>query len=327
MAQLWLKTDLIKTIKKKVYNKYNITIFLEIIEEYLSNQLFYLIEDEIYFSSGAISFRKEFKFKYQIEEIYLPIFNTFKIEDVTEYRFINQNDIMIKYEDSELYAQNQLKAQGYLEKKKSRQLNPNATAISKKSKEEQKIIREKMKQKEINKVKKKQELFNTAVSNKEKILCFDVEKYESKQKHVLEIGFTTLQDNVFSTTNLIILDNIHLKNGKFVDNNQDFNLFGQDKIVSLSEAKEILKKEMEDSSYIVGQDISNDFKVVPNIYSKEVFDTQYSFIHSELGFTGKSCIGLKKLLDTLEIQHSHLHNASNDSYFTLLVALKISNRI
>lgn len=152
-----------------------------------------------------------------------------------------------------------------------------------------------------------------------KVLCFDIEAYEDNQSKLTEFGITSLNNLQINTSHLIIEEHIDLRNGKYVEDNKDNFLFGKSKIISLDNAIKELLLNLNNSDLIIGHGISNDFKYLNKVSNgaikRENFEVLDSFkLSKALNYNG---LGLKKMLDNLNIEYSCLHNAGNDAHFNV----------
>lgn len=80
------------------------------------------------------------------------------------------------------------------------------------------------------------------------------------------------------------------------------------------------------NSCLIGHNIKSDIRFLKNCSHKKfnlpVFDTQIIYKQATLG---ENLLGLVRVLDEIGISHSNLHNAGNDSHYTLEVFRKLAN--
>jgi hypothetical protein len=176
------------------------------------------------------------------------------------------------------------------------------------------------------------------------LFSVDLEAFEKNNDLITEIGIT-IYDPLkeagsivphFTKIHIIIDEYKHLKNGTFVPDNQQYFIGGNSLVLSYSEAILfvqslinhffITRKNIGMNGLIVGHNVIGDMKWLRGmgvIFPSNVLvlDTQqlYSKIH------GDKFSGLGAVLRRLNIPHSYLHNAGNDSYFTLLALLKLAD--
>ena len=152
--------------------------------------------------------------------------------------------------------------------------------------------------------------------------------YENCTNKLLEFGFAIfdLNLNTTSNTHIIISDYIHLKNGRFVaDNRHKFN-FGKSHYLSLKMALEYVSAIFDTpNSCLIGHNIKSDIRFLKSSTKKKlnlpVFDTQIIYKQATLCEYFHSLV---RILDEIGISHSNLHNAGNDSHYTLEVFRKLA---
>ena len=153
--------------------------------------------------------------------------------------------------------------------------------------------------------------------------------YENCTDKLLEFGFAIfdLQLKTTSNTHIIVSDYIYLKNGRYVaDNRHKFN-FGKSHYLSLKMALEHVLAVLDTpSSCLIGHNIKSDIRFLKSSSRKKfnlpVFDTQ--LIYKQVTLC-ENFLSLVKVLDEFGISHSNLHNAGNDSHYTLEVFRKLAN--
>jgi hypothetical protein len=313
--------NFIKQIQKEIYDKEKKKRIIKIVEELLNDK-------------KEIFYRDEHNIKYIQTSMKGKIINTLKKmkENPKKYWFpkfeITQLDFYVK----KVIEQGKEIEYDLSEKKKERDLKKNQEEykkpiLTKEEKEELKrkkieTIKKKKEKEELKRKKAKNDL-KEVLKNKKNIFCFDIENYEKDRKKVLEIGYSyyIVEEDVYINKNILIEENIELENGEFVSNNKYNFDFGETEIKPYKEAIEEINKLMENSEIIVGHDIQNDFKIIPNIKNKKVFDTQKVVKPEELGYKGQ--LSLYKIASAYLLYPENLHNAGNDAYFTLQTALRM----
>lgn len=236
--------------------------------------------------------------------------------------YINENMLKTLYPETTIECFNLGKNFNSLEELTFNNLNKNNILFYENSKEYTKdkkylgSLKEKIKDLKsiINLFEKYQDIF----FNK-KVLCFDIEAYEDDQSKLTEFGITSLNNLQINTSHLIIEENIDLRNGKYVEDNKDNFLFGKSKIVSLDNAINELILNLKNSELIVGHGISNDFKFLNKVSNGKIKREDFEILDSlklskALNNNG---LGLKKMLEHLNIEYSCLHNAGNDAHFNV----------
>lgn len=164
--------------------------------------------------------------------------------------------------------------------------------------------------------------------NNQKFICFDFEAYEKNQKILTELGISIYENQKIISKHFIVKENLEYKNSKKLkDKKYNFN-FGQSKVLDLKSILEILKEDLKNSDFVVGQSINNDFTYIskylqnqdyfPNDYIQmkdyNIIDTyELTFLYKDSG------MGLKKALELFKIPHRNLHNGGNDSRYNLLM--------
>ena len=98
-----------------------------------------------------------------------------------------------------------------------------------------------------------------------RFVCVDVEAWERETTTITEIGLAQWCDlasygSHWTFTHLIIAENAAKRNGRYVEDNQDSFIFGQSRVVSMDEAREIAKDALARADFIVGHDLRGDLK-------------------------------------------------------------------
>lgn len=152
------------------------------------------------------------------------------------------------------------------------------------------------------------------------ILCLDMEFFPYDDIKITEIGFVFYKNGVEERKHFLIKENKDLKKDcKTRPNNQQKFAFGETKTITLLEAKNILLHYIKQTKYFIGHSAhSENFylqKMGINLidYIDYVIDTQNIHMHMT---NDDSPIALENLLDFMDIEHSNLHNAGNDAFYT-----------
>ncbi|CAK9441436.1 uncharacterized protein LODBEIA_P53040 [Lodderomyces beijingensis] len=195
------------------------------------------------------------------------------------------------------------------------------------------------------------------------LFSLDVEAWERDANVVTEIGLAIydptrglsrgLHGAVFEITPTIkqlhirIKEHCDLTNGAYVPNHVDKFNGGTTLLLSKYEAAVFLqsmidyffdeeekeegeavdvncKNKRHKNTYLVGHDIQGDVKWLSNMGIE--FPAKYSCIDTMKLMRishGKPSLGLARSLQFCDISHNFLHNAGNDAYYTLLLALKL----
>lgn len=158
------------------------------------------------------------------------------------------------------------------------------------------------------------------------LISIDVEQHEHSKK-ITEVGVSIFcaKTGKFQTTfHYIIKENYNKRNGTRVpDHKNNFN-FGTSIHLSLRELSKVLSSHIDSDCYIIGHAFSNDVEMLKEYIrfkNNQVLDTQY---FAKYYFSQNRLFSLKTLLENFEIEHSYLHNAGNDAYYTMkcLLAMK-----
>lgn len=196
------------------------------------------------------------------------------------------------------------------------------------------------------------------------LLSIDIEAYELRKDVVTEIGICFYDPRAHFLRNgfagpcsyrkihLVIQENMQYRNGRYVKDNQDNFLGGLSIVTPLAEAAkavQIIVNHFFPSDYesasdsamfgasLVGHDVEGDIRwlqmigvVFPDyvcnvdgVRNPYVVDTQRLW---NVSF-GKEYSGLLRLLSLLDIPNAYLHNGGNDSLFTLVLALAITDPV
>lgn len=194
-----------------------------------------------------------------------------------------------------------------------------------------------------NNKKKLEEAMNAVYSRRNTLISIDVEAWERDSKCVTEIGIAIYDPKrqtqallpSITSIHILLRDHMGRKNGRFVpDHSENFN--GEySYILSEAEAVKLVKNlvnyymhDYELDCYLVGHDIKGDLNWLEGlgvVLSKDtkVLDTQKIYAASH----GKRGGSLKNALRMACIPHAFLHNAGNDAYYTILLALALCDPV
>lgn len=164
-----------------------------------------------------------------------------------------------------------------------------------------------------------------------KLLSIDFEFYLKNKNHTItELGLTIFENNQLKSEHYLVEEFYQMKKNKNLQNSFQF---GETKIVKLEEIKKILKEHLKDATYILFHEQREDYEILNglNIIIKPecaVIDTQlcYKRYFRERG-TLPNGEPLEVLLDSFKVNYKHLHNAGNDSYYTLLLLNAMSQSL
>lgn len=172
------------------------------------------------------------------------------------------------------------------------------------------------------------------------LFCVDIEAWERNTNVITEIGVSIYDPEeqefaitpVIHTYHIIIQQHQHKRNGRFVPDHMHNFMEGQLVLLPMNEATKLLQL-LIDKYFgewakkwctFVGHDLRNDIDylakigihVPPKILT---LDTQTLFAYSH----GKYGASLQNALRTVKQPFAFLHNAGNDAYYTVLLALKL----
>jgi len=170
------------------------------------------------------------------------------------------------------------------------------------------------------------------------LFCVDVEAWERQISRVTEIGVAIYdprgQEMALSpfikTYHILIEENKHLKNGQFVPHHANNFNGGVSYVLKKNDATLLMQRLVNEyfnhpmPCLLVGHDVRGDIKWLKQLGVRipdqvEVLDTQtlYSQTH------GKQGNSLKNALRDIGQPYAFLHNAGNDAYFTVLLAMRL----
>lgn len=168
------------------------------------------------------------------------------------------------------------------------------------------------------------------------LVCIDIEAYERQLSKVTEIGVAIYDPRgslgrsivpEIRTAHILVDTNLELRNGRYVPDRKGFYMGGTSHIMSKEEIKRFFEltfqKYLGGGGCIVGHQVGGDLKWLDTIGVKiprplEIVDTLE--LHK---LTRLKNGQLRALLRSLNVPHGYLHNAANDAYYTMLVALAL----
>ncbi|CAI5760398.1 unnamed protein product [Candida verbasci] len=170
------------------------------------------------------------------------------------------------------------------------------------------------------------------------LICIDCEAFEKNQKYITEIGISILNQiqkttivPQIKTYHIIIEDHLKKRNKLYVPDYKYNFLNGKSIIMSETNTKEFLKKFLEkylinQHGVLIGHNLSSEVKFFKKLgvelNSNKSIDTL--ILHQLSRSNGGS---LWAILRSLNIPYSFLHNAGNDAYYTMLIALNLLDPI
>lgn len=182
------------------------------------------------------------------------------------------------------------------------------------------------------KKKREWEKFNKASNLKRdfdtpKIVSIDFEFFIKKKDNiqsyiVTELGITTSEGNALSSQHYLIEESYQLKKNRNLQNSFHF---GETKIVPLNSIINIIEQSLQGAKYVLFHEQREDFEILQSLNIEindniDIIDTQLCYKHY---FKEKNGLNngkpLEDLLDNCNVQFKDLHNAGNDSYYTLVL--------
>lgn len=159
------------------------------------------------------------------------------------------------------------------------------------------------------------------------LLVIDFEFCHHKNNLVFECGITTSFNGKVVHEHYLIDE--HYKDKKNYDLQFKFN-FGKTHIISMDELVVILDRFLKDADYFVGHCLLSEYLVLKehglNIFDYKqlkCMDTQFLFKDKFKPEPAYNNLSLINLLALFQIDHVNLHNAGNDSAYTMMVLMKI----
>lgn len=180
------------------------------------------------------------------------------------------------------------------------------------------------------------EMIKTVYLRTGPLVSIDVEAHERATHEITEIGIAVydpegqwfLSTPHIKTLHILTSESMHLRNGNYVpDRKFSFN-GGTSYSMNYNQLRALLRGVF--SSYfterrgvLVGHDVNNDLqwlkKLLINLHPEtRTVDTLRIYL-----LTSKQHGSLRKILRRMDIPHANLHNAANDAYYTLLLAMSV----
>lgn len=189
-------------------------------------------------------------------------------------------------------------------------------------------------------VKQLNEAMHKVYTRRNILFCIDVEAWERNTNLVTELGISIYDPRgqalsvspSISTYHIVIREYENQRNGRFVPDHLEYFNGGVSYRMSQREAVKFVQSlvdyyfapRKEIGCCLVGHDVKGDSNWFTSIgirmpQSKDIIDTNklYALSHGRQGGS------LANLLKMVEIPNAFLHNAANDAYYTLMVALKL----
>ncbi|ODV81287.1 uncharacterized protein CANTADRAFT_48046 [Suhomyces tanzawaensis NRRL Y-17324] len=174
------------------------------------------------------------------------------------------------------------------------------------------------------------------------LLCIDVEAWEKDNEKVTEIGIAlynpigqeyALVPNI-KQVHIRIEESLRLRNGRYVPDHADYSNSGVSYTMLEEDAVLYLQALVDNyinhpplsaqGASLVGHNIRGDIAWLDKLGVD--FHENLNFIDTEKLFAlsnGKQGASLVNGLERVQIPHAYLHNAGNDAYYTLLLAMKL----
>ncbi|GME97467.1 unnamed protein product [Ambrosiozyma monospora] len=179
------------------------------------------------------------------------------------------------------------------------------------------------------------------------VISFDIEAYEFDNRYITEVALSIYDPSNQSMSSLPYIKQVHIivneftekVNHKFLPDNKNNFLGGRSLVMNALECTKFLQQLINyyyyelpslvpnlDGCIFVGHGPSGDLKWFSIMGVKlptgaQLLDTQ-KFWHLSHGKYGCS---LSRILRYMDMPHSHMHNAGNDCYYTLLLALQLAD--
>lgn len=168
------------------------------------------------------------------------------------------------------------------------------------------------------------------------LISIDVEAWEKNKQFITEIGFTTYDPRinpdliypVIKPHHILIKEHMKKTNGKFVANNKKFFIGGESYSLLMQSATKLMKQVIEkyiieNEAVLVGHDVLADVRWLQSLginFPENIPTIDTLKLHQLTRTSGGT---LRTMCRNLDVPHAYLHNAANDSYYTLLVAMKL----
>lgn len=189
-----------------------------------------------------------------------------------------------------------------------------------------------------NKKKKEWEEFDRATNlsrdifNK-KIISIDFEFFLNKKQKthtVTEVGITAHQNGVFASVHFLVEGEYQKKKNQAL---QRRFAFGETKVIKANQVKPLLEAVLKDPDFVLFHEQREDYEILTKMGIKipesvAVIDTQlcHKRYFREKG-TPPNGETLENLLERFNVKSKDLHNAGNDSYFTLKLLFEMKKTL
>jgi hypothetical protein len=196
--------------------------------------------------------------------------------------------------------------------------------VSKQEKRQAKKMALKVK---IQRIQNKLKFFKDEITKENRFVALDFEAFEWNQKRITEVGFSVFENDEYQNFHYIIKENINRRNGKFVPDNKDRFSFGESEVLPLNEALERLSHILSTADYLVGHGVGNELKWLKknNVELKQNLKTIDTSILAGGFMKIGGRVSLTRILTFMGIKHDFLHNAGNDSFYTMKVLHQMSH--
>lgn len=162
------------------------------------------------------------------------------------------------------------------------------------------------------------------------LMSLDFEYDQNKNYVIFECGITKSLNGIVQYEHYLVDE--HYKSKKNYDLQLQFQ-FGESKVVTMQELMIILKQSLANVDYLVGHCLLSEYLIL-KYYNLDIFqefenlqclDTQKVFQEKFKSGLAHSNLSLSNLLELFDIESENLHNAGNDSAYTMLVLLKMAH--
>ncbi|EGW30221.1 uncharacterized protein SPAPADRAFT_63840 [Spathaspora passalidarum NRRL Y-27907] len=187
-------------------------------------------------------------------------------------------------------------------------------------------------EKQVSSLQLLEEYMKLVWSKDKPLVSIDCEAYEHAPKKITEIGVSILDPTKYSlspqiqTIHIVIKEHLSLRNGKYVADNKNKFMGGISHVLSIKEANKMMqllsqKYLVDKKGILVGHHVGSDIGFLKSLkisLPEDIDQIDTLKLHKISRNKGGS---LHMILKALGIPYAHLHNAGNDAYYTLLVAL------
>lgn len=167
------------------------------------------------------------------------------------------------------------------------------------------------------------------------LLALDIEAYEFDHRKITEIGLAmALQKNskfLISCCHFVVKENLYLRNGVRVADAKDKFMGKKSIVLPLVEIMSLMSQILGYSKVLIGHSLHSDLQFLRrSCFLKKDPIEHMVFADTQVLYKAfknhVDCVRLSKILDNLHIPYreSHLHNAGNDAFYTLLAFLHLA---